>query len=500
MNDVLPNWFYTAQQTRELDAGIIAEGISGFDLMQRAALALWQNLLQRWPEAGQISVLCGGGNNAGDGYLLARLAHQAGYQVQVHWLVDPVRLKADAALAWQTALTAGVEIQPWTETIRLQGVVVDALLGTGLQGEVRAPFTEAIKAINASGLAVLAVDLPSGLHADRGVPLGMAVKATLTLSFIGLKPGLCMADGPDYCGELRFAPLADLPRVRPQPAAERLSMALWQKCLGRRPRAAHKGLFGHLVLLGGDQGMGGAIILAAEAALRSGAGKVSVVTRDCHVMPLLARCPELMVKGVEQPADAAGLIAAADVLVIGPGLGRADWGLELLEMGLARNVPKVLDADALNTLAEMGDAGRALGNTAIITPHPAEAARLLRISTTEVQADRLKALQRLVERWGCAVVLKGVGSLIAGPDEQARPPALCTYGNPAMATAGMGDVLSGLAGALLAQGLTAPDAARYAVLLHALAGDQAAAGDQRGLLASDLFLSLRQLLNQRDSE
>ena len=500
MNDALPRWFFTAQQTRDLDAAIITGGISGFDLMQRAALALWQHLQQRWPEAGHINVLCGGGNNAGDGYLLARLAHQAGYQVQVYWLTDPLQLKADAALAWQAALTAGVEIQPWTQAVRLQGVVVDALLGTGLQGEVRAPFSEVIKAINASGLAVLAVDLPSGLDADRGVPLGMAVKATLTLSFIGLKPGLCMADGPDYCGELRFAPLADLPHARPLPAAERLTMAEWRHCLGRRPCNAHKGLFGHLVLLGGDTGMGGAIILAAEAALRSGAGKVSVVTRECHVMPLLARCPELMVKGVEQPADAAALIDAADVLVIGPGLGRNTWGMELLEMGLAKGVPKVLDADALNLLAMSGGAGRTLGNRAIITPHPAEAGRLLGISASEVQADRFNAMQRLVERWDCVVVLKGAGSLIAGPDEQARPPGLCTYGNPAMATAGMGDVLSGLAGALLAQRLKAADAARYAVLLHALAGDQAAAGDQRGLLASDLFLSLRQLLNQRDSE
>lgn len=491
-----PKSVYSAAQTRAIDAAIVGGGIAGLELMQRAANALWHALHARWSRVNQLTVLCGKGNNGGDGYLVAVLAAQAGWQVRVLTLCEPGELGGDARLAWQAALAAGIAIDAWHPGTLLAGVVVDAMLGTGLTGEVREPFAGAIRAVNASGLPVVAVDIPSGLDADRGAILGVAVQADLTVTFICLKLGLLTGQGPDVTGHLHFAPLAALPADRPNPLVERLLPDDWAGLLPARPRAAHKGLFGHVLVLGGDHGMGGAIILAAQTALRSGAGRVTVATRAAHVAPLLSRCPEVMVAAVEEPEEVKALLARADMLVVGPGLGRSPWSRGLFQLAIAADLPRVLDADALNLLAQSPDAN-CLTARDLITPHPAEAARLLGCTTAQVQADRLRALASLVERFGCAVVLKGVGSLVAAVDDQGQPPSICTFGNPGMATAGMGDVLSGLAGALLAQGLTAGQAARYAVLVHALAGDMAANGDDRGTLAGDLIKPIRHWLNVR---
>ena len=495
MSDRLPVELYTAAQTRALDAAIIQAGTPGFELMQRAARAGWRALQQHWPQHRQITVLCGGGNNGGDGYLIARLAQQAGWQVEVLTLVEPQRLQGDAALAWQAAREAGVPIRPWQAATALHGVVVDALLGTGLQGEVRSPWREAIEAINASGLPVLAVDIPSGLDADRGCVLGVAVRAEVTVSFVGLKPGLLTGAGPDLSGELQFAALAEAPAAAVQPWGRRLTM---DECLGwlplRRP-SAHKGLFGHLLLIGGEHGMGGAVALAAEAALRSGAGRVSVLTRTRHVAGLLARCPEVMVHAWEGDTPLPALLEQADCVAVGPGLGQGDWGRQLLQAVLALDCPRLLDADALNLLAQ---SPQLLGISCLITPHPAEAGRLLGVATGAVQADRPQALQQLQQRYGCAVVLKGAGSLVGSPDSG---PWLCSDGNPGMAVAGMGDVLSGICAALLAQGLTAGQAAALGVLLHAQAGDRIAMCHGRvGMLAGDLLPVVRDIINQREQQ
>lgn len=279
-----------------------------------------------------------------------------------------------------------------------------------------------------------------------------------------------------------------------QQETERLELESCKGLLPPRPEGAHKGMFGHLLLLGGDRGMGGAIMLAAQTALRSGAGRVTVITRPEHVAPLLARSPEVMAHGLDDPAQSVPLLEQATALVTGPGLGRGDWGRQLLTLALQRDVPRVLDADALNMLALQPVR---LGSATVITPHPAEAGRLLGCTTADVQGDRLGAVQQLAERFGCVAVLKGVGSLVA--EASGMLPGLCPYGNPGMATAGMGDVLSGLTGALLAQGLPAGDAARYAVLLHALAGDRAEQqSGQVGMLASDLMEHIRYYLNLRD--
>lgn len=500
MSDPMPLWVHSRQQTRQLDAALISSGIPGIELMQRAAQAAWQALVARWPDAGCITVLCGAGNNAGDGYIVARLAQAAGWRVQVYTLSAPERLLGDAATAWQQAQQAGVPIANWTPDAALDGVLVDALLGTGLTGSVRAHIADAIDVINRSGCPVLAIDVPSGLDADRGVPLGVAVRADVTVTFIALKLGLLTAQGPDLCGELVYAALADpLPAEVPA-TLELLHLSRWKGCLPVRRQSSHKGSFGHLLLVGGGPGMGGAIMLAAEAALCGGAGKVTVATCAEHVAPLLARCPEVMVRAVAGRQDLEPLLEAADVLVLGPGLGRSAWAEEMLSVCLTASLPRVLDADALNLLAERSEVVQ-LGVNTVITPHPAEAARLLKYSTAQVQGDRLGAVQALAEPFDCHVVLKGTGSLVASPSAAGLPPAVCSAGNPGMAVGGMGDVLSGLLGALLAQHVPAAQAARYAVLVHALAGDRLA-GDvgQVGIRAGEMIPAMRRVLNQRGVE
>ncbi|MFJ3262856.1 NAD(P)H-hydrate dehydratase [Pseudomonas sp. NPDC086581] len=489
-HDDLPLNLYSAQQVRDLDARLIAAGTPGFELMRRAAHAAWRALRRQWPDAGEITVLAGHGNNAGDGYLIAALALRAGWRVRVLAVGDASRLSGDAASAHGEARSVGVDIEAWSDRVELRGVVVDALLGTGLGGEVREPYVSAIAVISASGLPVLAVDIPSGLSADTGQVLGCAVNADLTVTFIGLKLGLFTGSGPDQCGELVFDGLdADPALISVDGMARRLAPASLAR-LAARPKAAHKGLFGHALVIGGDTGMGGAVLLAAESALRCGAGLVSLATRAAHVPAALSRRPELMARGVSSSAELLRLAERADVLVVGPGVGREAWGRVLVSAAASLERRQVWDADALNLLAE-GLVARPSGSW-VITPHPAEAARLLGISTAEVQADRPKAAYALAQRYQAVVVLKGVGSLVASPDGRL---ALCNHGHPAMAGAGLGDVLSGILGALLAQGLPAFDGACLAVWLHARAGESLGA-QGRGLAAADLIPAVRQLLEE----
>lgn len=489
--DELPDALYGAAQVRELDARLIAAGTPGFELMQRAARATWRALVRQWPDANELTVLVGHGNNAGDGYLIAALALRAGWAVRVLAVGDPQRLQGDAALAHAEALAAGVAVQRWTGESELRGVLVDALLGTGLSGEVREPYAAAINAINASGLPVAAVDIPSGLCADTGRTLGVAVQADLTVTFIGLKVGLFTGNAADHIGELVFNDLqasADIYRDIPV-RARRLNPANLPRLAARAP-TAHKGRFGHVLLIGGDHGFGGAILLSTEMALRSGAGMVSLATRPDHVPAALTRVPEAMALGTSSANQLMGLLEKVSTLVVGPGLGQASWGRALLSAAANASLPQVWDADALNLLAS---GFVQLPKDCVITPHPGEAARLLGIGTAEVQADRPAAALALSKKYSAVVVLKGAGSLIAHPDGRL---SLCQQGHPAMATGGLGDVLAGLIGALLAQGMQAFDAASLAVWLHANAGLQQGKFG-RGLAASDLIPAIRQLLEEQ---
>jgi hydroxyethylthiazole kinase-like uncharacterized protein yjeF len=489
--DELPDALYSAAQVRALDASLIAAGTPGFELMQRAARATWRALVRQWPTANELSVLAGHGNNAGDGYLVAVLARRAGWSVRVLAVADPQRLQGDAALAHAEAVSEGVSIESWGVRPELRGILLDALLGTGLTGEVREPYASVIAAINASGLPVVAVDIPSGLCADTGHVLGCAVRADLTVTFIGLKTGLFTGDAADVVGELVFNDLhADPQLLEGAPtSARRLTAGNLPRLASRAP-TSHKGRFGHVLLIGGDRGLGGAILLSAQSALRSGAGMVSVATRSEHVPAALARTPEAMVLGTSSANQLMELLQKVSVLVVGPGLGQAAWGRSLLSAAANTPLPQVWDADALNLLAEERVS---LPEGCVITPHPGEAARLLGIGTADVQADRPAAARALSKKYTAVVVLKGAGSLIAHPDGRL---ALCHQGHPAMATAGLGDVLAGLLGALLAQGMEAFDAACLAVWLHANAGEQQGKSG-RGLAASDLIPAIRQLLEEQ---
>lgn len=483
----LPHTLYTAAQVRELDRRAIATGIAGYALMTRAGQAAFHLLRERWPEAARIVVLAGPGNNGGDGYVLARLAWAQHLDVKVLTVGDQEPLTGAAAEAASDATRARVPEKSWKGALPEADLYVDALFGTGLNKPPAGDFAAAIAALNKSGKPVLALDLPSGLQADTGAELGEAVRANATITFIGLKAGLLTATGPARTGELFFSDLAVPAAVFDglTPLARRLAAPDLEK-IGRRARDAHKGSHGHVLVVGGDHGMAGAVALAAEAALRSGAGLVSVATRPEHTALLTARRPELMCRGIHHAAELTPLLARADVVVLGPGLGQDEWGAALFGAVLDAGRPMVMDADALNLLATMPERR---GNW-LLTPHPGEAARLLGISTAAVQADRFAAVRELEKRYGGHVVLKGAGSVLM----EGGALALCPYGNPGMATGGMGDVLAGVAGAMLAQRVSEPLA--MAVLVHALAGDTAArAGGERGLLASDLLPFLRQRVN-----
>lgn len=494
---MLPDSLHTAEQTRALDAAIIAAGTPGIVLMKRAARAALDVLLAHWPEPAAITVFCGGGNNGGDGYLLAALAAERGIAVQVFALAEPDTLSGDARRACEYARQAGVPVEPWQPgaVLPATGVIVDALLGTGSHGAPRGAFAAAIDSINSSGLPVLAIDIPSGLCANTGCAPGTAVCAGVTVTFIALKRGLFTADAPDLTGAIEYASLdADPALPQADSGCELLDLASLQaSCLPPRPRTAHKGLFGHVMVIGGDHGMGGAVAMAAEAAARSGSGLTSAATRPEHVAAILARRPEIMVSGVTSGQALEPLLARPSVLVVGPGLGRRAWGEQMLQQATLCGLPLVLDADALNILADSRVVREARREQWILTPHPAEAARLLSCSTAEIQADRFAAVQALQQRYGGVIVLKGAGTLVCGPDGSI---GLCVGGNPGMASGGMGDVLAGLVGGLWAQGLNASDAARLGVCLHAEAADMAAAENgERGLLAGDLLAQLQPLVN-----
>ncbi len=481
---------YTTAQVRELDRHAIEDlGIAGFDLMRRAADAAWRVLRARWPGIRRIGVLCGGGNNGGDGYLLACLAREAGASVVVLALAEPAT--ADARRARDAWRDAGGEILAAEHGLPAADVYVDAIFGTGLTRPVEGLVAQTIRRLNATGKPVLALDVPSGIDADTGAVLGVAVRAEITVSLIARKRGLATGAAVDHCGTLALDRLG-LPEESfvDAPYDARLldarRMAVW---LPLRSRAAHKGDFGHVLAIGGDAGMGGAIRLCAEAALRVGAGLVSAATRPENIAVINAARPEVMAHAAIDAAVPTALLDRANVLALGPGLGQSDWGRKLWRAALDSHKPTVVDADALNLLAAQA---MALPPESVITPHPGEAARLLGWNTERVEHDRFAAARELAARYRCVAVLKGAGTLIAHPEGSV---AVCPLGNPGMASGGMGDVLTGVIAGLMAQGLNAWRAARFGVALHAQAGDAAARDGEAGTLASDLFRHLRRLRN-----
>lgn len=484
---------YSADQVRELDRRAIEDaGIPGYTLMQRAARAAFEALRDQWPQARRVAVLCGPGNNGGDGYEIARLARAAGCEVVVA-SVGGLPTLGDAVCAHAAWASEGGAVQAFSAALVADAdLIVDAIFGIGLKRAVDGAAAEAIAAMNARRpqQGVLAVDLPSGLDADSGAVLGEAVRADVSVSFIARKLGLYTGAGPDHAGRRAFADL-EVPQhlIEALPAlAELQAEAALRTLLPRRARGAHKGRHGHALIVGGDSGMAGAILLATRGALRSGAGLVSVATRPPHALALVGAQPEGMFHGVDHASQLDELARRADAIALGPGLGTGVWSAALFERALRAGKPLVLDADALNLLARANSAR--LPPDTILTPHPGEAARLLGCDTAQVQADRLAAAKALRARFGAVVVLKGAGSLVVGERVQ-----VCPYGNPGMGVGGSGDVLTGVIVALRVQGLDAESAAATGVLVHALAGDRAAQRGERGMIPSDLVEALRSVVN-----
>jgi hydroxyethylthiazole kinase-like uncharacterized protein yjeF len=492
--NALPTDIYSVATVRDIDRTAIEEnGVPGYTLMTRAAAVSVVEIMAAFPDARNWQVVCGAGNNAGDGYVVARLAANEGITVSVLAVTNPGALGGDAATAHADFVAAGGQVSAWAGKLDAAAtLVVDAMLGSGLIRDVEGDIAAAVSAINAAGVAVVALDIPTGLNGDSGAVMGDAVRADLTVTFVGLKQGLFLGRGSAYRGELRFSDLEIEPSCyagKPVELQRILADQQVANLLPRRSRTAHKGDFGHVLIVGGGVGMPGAVVLCGEAALRAGAGRVSVATHASHAAVLVNERPELMARGVDGAADLETLLANCEVVAVGPGLGRSEWANQLMQTIQQQKHASVWDADALNWLAEHPNECE----NRIITPHPGEAATLLGVSSVDIQADRRTAVEQLQQRYGGVAVLKGAGSLIKGAK---GIPWISTSGNPGMAAPGMGDVLTGIIAALLGQGLSLQDAATTGVEIHAQGGDLAALNGERGMMASDLLAELRNVVNR----
>lgn len=484
----VPQRLYTADQVRALDRVAIEDGGGdGYALMKRAGLAAFRLLRYRFPRARRLAVYCGSGNNGGDGYVLATLARDAGLQVRLVAVGEAGTDTARQALADFRA--AGGSAEPFDPASAPDAdVLADALLGTGLARAPAGDYGRAIERINRAGKPVLALDIPSGLHADTGAAFEPCVCADATATFIGRKLGCFTADGRAVAGELYFDDLDVPPDIydRVDAAASVIGPHPYVSLVGSRPATAHKGDAGRVLIAGGNLGMPGAPCMAARAAHRSGAGLVYLATRS-KPEDLVVTTLESMAAQIVAPADIEPLLAKADVVAVGPGLGRDDWAWGVWRAVLNADVPMVVDADALSLLAE--EPGER--DDWILTPHPGEAARLLGSSVSAVQRDREAATRELRRRYGGVVVLKGPGTLVLGETLH-----LCDLGNPGMASGGMGDVLTGVIAGLRGQGLAAEAAACYGVWCHGRAGDRAARRGVAGLTAGDLTDALQGIVGE----
>ena len=452
---------YLTQEIRRIEAAA-----KDVPLMERAGAAAAELAARLCAEtAKDVLVLAGPGNNGGDAKIVAERLRQQFFRVTLAGAADAATLPME---------------KNW-------GLIVDGLFGIGLARPVEGDFARLVDYVNAQRCPVLALDIPSGLASDTGRILGRAVRATHTITFIALKPGLLTLDGPDYCGDVSVAGLGLDLKTLARPVAWKASPALFADVLRPRPRNFHKGTAGSLAILGGAAGMTGAALLAGRAALKLGAGRVYVgMLEETTLDP---GAPELMLR---HPDDALG--QDLDALVVGPGLGQSGRAEALVGAVLASDMPCVLDADALNLLADNRDLRAACAkrrSDTLLTPHPGEAARLLNCKIADVQGDRLAAAQRISGELNAHVVLKGNGSVLVARDGHWF---VNTSGNPGMASAGMGDVLSGILGAFLAQRLPGEAALVLGVHLHGAAAD--AAGLGAGLTASELIEPARALWNR----
>lgn len=475
---------------RALDAAALAlPEMAAGELMERAGDALLGAVRRHWPQAQRLGILCGPGNNGGDGYVLARRAVAAGLAVCVHGAPSRARLESDGRRAFRRWQESGGVVQSLEAfDPDAADVWVDSLFGIGLERPLTDAFESVIAGLNASRRPVLAADVPSGVDTDTGRILGRAVCADRTLTMIADKLGLHTGAAVDCVGEVEVASL-DLPGsivAGIEPAARRIGPEDWRKGLPLRRPGAHKGDCGHVLVVGGAPGYSGAARLTAMAALRAGAGRVTLATHPEHAAWANLERPELMVQAVETVSDLQTLLRRADVVAVGPGLGQGRWG-RALWLGVAdAQLPRVVDADALNLLAEMPRQGEDW----VLTPHPGEAARLQGVDAARIESARPRHARELAARLGGVVLLKGAGTLVA--DTTAAPLACVTGGHAGMATAGSGDVLTGIIAAVRAQGTDTRAAAEVGAAWHCAAAQVARMRlpGMRGMLAGDLVEAL----------
>jgi hydroxyethylthiazole kinase-like uncharacterized protein yjeF len=482
-------FLYQAPALYALDKmAVELDGLSEIELMQRAGTRVWQVIKARWgSHLDTITVFVGRGNNGGDGFVVALQASAAGLSVQLISHGDLAGQPSTAAQFRQQWLQAGGSIEIWQHQVIRGQVIVDGLLGIGLSRPLDEGYISLINTINQNAAHTVTIDIPSGLSTDTGIAQPVAVIANVTITFFARKTGQYLADGPDICGDIIVDELGisagTLSKVLP--ALEVIDENYILLPI-KRLRNSHKGLFGHVLVIGGDKGMSGAALLAAQTALRAGAGVVSVLVHpDC--VHQLSTKPELMVKSwreIDRCLD------SATVIVVGPGLGQGVEATNCLNKLTGLNIPMVVDASALT--ATFLDS--LSSSQIVITPHPGEAAKLLATSTSEVQRDRLDASQLLVDRFPVVSVLKGSGSLI---HQSGTMPAINVRGHPGMATAGMGDVLAGLIAGFIAQGLPLFDATKTGVLIHALCAENYLYdNDEISLIATDIIDRLPKVIKQ----
>ncbi len=460
-------------------------------LMRRAAQAAFDSIVYHYPLAQTMAVFCGPGSNGADGLYFSALAALAGKVVYCHALLDVDHLNEKQKKAYESAQEAGVIFADSDHVIGEDtDIVIDALLGLGYKGELSLAMITLIHLINRSKKIVCALDVPTGLHANTGAIAEPCVQADLTISFIAPKIGCYMFRGPNVCGKLITNHLGIDPKIieEQEPVATLLSERLIRQSLPKRKKDTHKNDYGNVLVIGGDYGMGGAVRIAAEAAMRTGAGSVTVATRPEHLNVVSGACPEIRCYEVTGGEDLIPLIEKAQVIVLGPGVGSGEWAKSLFDTVIASDKPKIMDGDALIFLSE----NPMKRNDWILTPHPGEASQLLKHSCPDIQNFRLESVKEMQMIYGGVVALKGRGTLVNNGKEI----YLCHAGNPGMATAGMGDILSGVIAGLVAQGLTLSESAGVGVLVHARSADMAAQeAGERGLLATDLLPYLRVLVN-----
>ncbi|GEA51396.1 bifunctional NAD(P)H-hydrate repair enzyme Nnr [Vibrio inusitatus NBRC 102082] len=488
---------YSPQQIKQSEpkAAELA-GITLYQLMERAGHAAFERLQSMLPNTGRILVCCGSGNNGGDGFVVARLALEFGYDVDVFQPYYCESNTPDSAQAKHKWLSQGTVISSSIGELEHYDLIVDGLLGTGLEGNVRDNLANLITSLNQSNLPILSLDIPSGLHADTGRILGVAVVATVTVTFIGNKRGLVTGQSRDIVGELYIADLG----VEPEFQSLETELAyIFDKeearaRLPERKHTSHKVHCGRTLLVGGHKGTSGAIIMAAQGACRVGAGLISAMTHQDTIIPLLTRQPEVMSISVDNESNnelIEDAMHSATVIALGPGLGTDDWSKNLFNLSIGESKSKVIDADGLNLLAQSASCYDL--NRSILTPHPGEAARLLDCSIQEVEQDRYAAIETIQSKYQCVVLLKGAGTLIY----DGQTTYVITAGNSGMASGGMGDVLTGVIAGLLSQGLKPIDAACLGAWLHSTAADNIARQSGKiGMLATDLLPEIHSLLNQ----